>query len=123
MVCLRDKDQEVSPNVEEKIELAQLNLCKKISFSANGDASEIHDIITSNFPILSDCGGYTLMRTADNYRSLVAIEGPESGITVSFLKDILRQAKLYVRPLQSSIEKHDLKSSSTEEEVFFLLHI
>ena len=36
------------------------------------------------------------MRTADNSRSLVTIEGPDSGITVAFLKDILRQAKLYV---------------------------
>jgi len=30
----------------------QLNLCKKLSFLAEGDSPEIHDIITSNFPIV-----------------------------------------------------------------------
>ena len=60
-VCLRSKDQDVSPSIEEKIELAQLKLCKMVAFSAEGDAAEIHDIITYNFPVLSDCGGYTLM--------------------------------------------------------------
>ena len=36
------------------------------------------------------------MRTADNSRSLVAVEGPDGGTTVPFLKDILRQARLYI---------------------------
>ena len=32
VVCLRSKDEHVSPNIEEKIELAQLKLCKKFAF-------------------------------------------------------------------------------------------
>ena len=58
---IRDRTQDTSPNTEEKIELAQLSLSKKLVFPAEGDAAEVHDIILSNFPILSECGGYTLM--------------------------------------------------------------
>ena len=114
VVCLRDRTQDTSPNTEEKIELAQLSLSKKLVFPAEGDAAEVHDIILSNFPILSECGGYTLMRTADNSRSLVAVEGPDGGTTVPFLKDILRQARLYIRPLQSDIEEYQLKILNRE---------
>ena len=94
--------------------MAQLSLSKKLVFPAEGDAAEVHDIILSNFPILSECGGYTLMRTADNSRSLVAVEGPDGGTTVPFLKDILRQARLYIRPLQSDIEEYRLKILNRE---------
>jgi hypothetical protein len=42
---------------------------------------------------------------------MVEIEGPpESGMTVSYLKDILNHAKLYVRPLQKDITHEDMKA-------------
>ena len=53
--------------------------------------------------MLEDCGGYTLLRLAENSHNMVEIEGPDGGMTVSFLKDILNQAKLYIRPLQKDI--------------------
>ena len=40
---------------------------------------------------------------------MVEIEGPDSGMTVSYLKDILNQAKLYIRPLQKDISEEDMK--------------
>ena len=96
VICLKNCDQETSPSTEEKIELAQLNLgLRKLVFSAEGDANHVHDVICRSFPIL-ECGGHTLMRVSENSRDLVAIEGPDGGVTVPFLKDILRQAKLYV---------------------------
>ena len=96
--------------MEEKIELAQLNLgLRKLVFNSEGDANHIHDIILEAFPILDDCGGYTLMRVAENSRNLIAIEGPDGGTTVTFLKDILRQAKLYLRPLQCDVPEVKLK--------------
>ena len=94
VIFLKDCDQETSPSTEEKIELAQLNLgLKKVVFSREGDANHIHDIICKAFPILEECRGYTLMRVSENSRNLVAIEGPDGGVTVTFLKDILHQAK------------------------------
>ena len=115
VICLKDSDQECSPSTEEKIELAQLNLgLRKLVFSAEGDAAHIHDVILEAFPILDECGGYTLMRVSENSRDLVGIEGPDGGVTVPFLKDILRQAKLYVRPLQCDIPEEKLKALNKE---------
>lgn len=115
VICLKDSEQEFSPSTEEKIELAQLNLgLRKLVFSAEGDAAHIHDVILEAFPILDECGGYTLMRVSENSRDLVGIEGPDGGVTVPFLKDILRQAKLYVRPLQCDIPEEKLKALNKE---------
>ena len=77
----------------------------------DGDANHIRGIIMEAFPILDECGGYMLMRVAENSRDLVAIEGgPDGGICVLFLKEILCQAKLYVRPLQCDLPEDKLKS-------------
>lgn len=115
VICLKDSEQSMSPTTEEKIELAQMNLgLRKLVFSAKGDSSHIHQVITDAFPILDECGGYTLMRVADNSRELVAIEGPDGGVTVTFLKDILRQAKLYIRPLQCDVPEDKLKKLNEE---------
>ena len=50
------------------------------------------------------------MGVSENSRDLVAIEGPDGGVTVPFHKDILRQAKLYIRPLQYDIPDKKLKA-------------
>ena len=115
VVCLKECAQETAPNAEEKMELAKLNLgTKKLVFNAEGNANHIHEIITDEFPILEECGGYTLMRVSENSRDLVAIEGPDGDVTIPFLKDILRQAKLYVRPLQCNIPEDRLKQLNKE---------
>ena len=81
-------------------------------FNTDGDAEHIHDVLLKNFPVLESCGGYTLLRLAENSHSMVEIEGPDSGMTVSYLKDILNQAKLYIRPLQKDISEEDMKPYS-----------
>ena len=115
VICLKDCNQETSPSTEEKIELVQLYLgLKKLVFSAEGNANHIHDVMCSSFPILEECGGYTLMCVSENCRELVAVEGPDGGVTVTFLKDILLQAKLYIRPLQCDIPEERLKMLNKE---------
>ena len=66
-------------------------------------------MLLDKFPVLESCGGYTLLRLAENSHSMVEIEGPESGTTVTYLKDILNHAKLYIRPLQKNITDDDMK--------------
>lgn len=107
-ICLKYKDQNWLPSTEERIELAKLGLgLKKIVYQADGDAKHIHEMITSSFPVLESCGGYTLLRLGENSRELIPVDGPDSGMSIPFLKDILRQAKLFVRPLQSDISKEE----------------
>jgi len=67
-------------------------------------------LILNEWPVLENCGGYTLLRLAENSHSLVEIEPPLSGhISVQFLKSILNNATLYIRPLQRSIEFADMQ--------------
>ncbi len=112
-VCLKFQDQTTwIPQVQERIELAKLGLGrKKLTFNADGDAQHVHDIIISNFPVLDSYGGYTLLRLKENSRKLVAIDSPDCSITVPFLTDILRQAKLYICPLQLTKEAETFCSS------------
>ena len=90
------REQTWLPTTEERIELAKLGLgLKKLTFDADGDAQHIHDIITTAYPMLIACGGYTLMRLAENSRELVSIDGPDGGMTIPFLKDIcVRQSSM-----------------------------
>ena len=121
-ICLKFQDQTWLPSTEERIKLSKLGLgLKKLVFEADGDPQHIHDIITSTFPVLECCGGYTLMRLKENSRDLVPIDGPDGGITVPFLKDILRQAKLFVCPLQSDVTEEDAEKFCSKSDIVSIL--
>ena len=108
-ICLTESDQTWKPSPEEKMKLAKMGLgLKEISFIIDGE-DHVHDALLSTFPVLAKCGGYTLLRLGGGSKSLVEIEGPKSGITVPYLRDILNQAKLYMRPLQCDISEEDVK--------------
>lgn len=81
----------------------------EVVFNVDGDAEHIHQVLLEKFPVLESCGGYSLLRLAENSHSMVEIEGPDSGLTVPYLKDIVNQAKLYIRPLQKDITDEDVK--------------
>ena len=89
--------------------LAKLGLgLRELVFDSDGDADHVHSTILAAYPVLENCGGYTLLRLGSGSKSLVEIEGPETGITVPYLKDILNQAKLYITPLQCDITEEDV---------------
>lgn len=52
--------------------------------------------------MLKDAGGYELLR-ASNGRTLDVIPTPPGGYTVAYLKDVMQQAKIYIRPIQKCI--------------------
>ena len=109
-ICLRDRQQGSKPSAEEKMELARMGLgLAEVVFNADGDAEHIHSMLTKKFPVLDSC------RLGENSRALVEIKGPDSGLTVRYLKDILNQAKLYIRPLQSDISEEDMKPYRASE--------
>ena len=109
--CLSHCQQTLKPTPQEKISLAKIGLeTKSLVFSLEGNAHHVHSVITKEWPVLERCGGYTLLRLAENSHSLVEIEPPLSGhINVQFLKAILNNATLYIRPLQRSIEYVDMQ--------------
>ncbi|XP_062514725.1 uncharacterized protein LOC134190287 [Corticium candelabrum] len=112
-ICLCDKEQSLKPSSEEKIELAKMGLgLGEALFDGDGDAEHIHRVLLEKFPVLEACGGYTLLCLAENSHHMVEIEEPDSGMTVPFLKDVVNQAKLYIRPLQREITKENMKKYS-----------
>ena len=109
--CLANSQQTIKPTPQEKISLAKMGLTTKVLvFEAEGSAKHVHDVIMKEYPVLENSGGYTLLRLAENSHNLVEIEEPMDGlITVEYLKDILKNATLYIRPLQCDIVYEDMK--------------
>lgn len=90
-----------------------------MTYEADGDAQHLHNVIISHFPVLDSCGGYTLMRLKESSRNLIPIDSPDRGMTIPFLKDILRQAKLFVCPLQCDISAEEAeKYCCTKEDTY-----
>jgi len=111
-ICLKHVHQTSRPSAEERMELARDGLgLAEVNFDHDGNASHIHKVLIETFPQLDQCGGYTLCRLSDNSHSLIEIEYPAKGLSVAYLKDILNQAKLYIRPLQSDIPSADSEVS------------
>ena len=103
-ICLRYKGQTKGPDTAEKMALAKVGLgLKELEFNTEGDAMHVHNVLQEAFPSLSECGGYTLHRLATNSTDLIQIEAPRGGLRVKYLKDIIKSAKLYIRPLQADI--------------------
>ena len=61
-------------------------------------------MITSSYPKLILGGGYELLRTLpNNNKEICVIPPPAGGYTVEYLKSIISQAKVYVRPIQKDL--------------------
>ncbi len=114
-MCLRYTDQQRGPDTSEKMALAKLGLgVKELCFDPDGDALHVHSVIRDAFKQLEDSGGYTLMRLAANSTDLITIEVPKGGMTVQYLKDILKKARLFIRPLQCDIADDNAEGSGSE---------
>ena len=104
-VCLADHQQLVPPSPMDKIDLIRAGLSpKNIPLFEYGEPWEFHDDIIGAFPKLANCGGYELLRTQQsNNRELFVIPSQSGGYTVQYLKSIVSQAKVYIRPIQKDL--------------------
>lgn len=65
---------------------------------------EFHEEIMSAFPKLSEGGGYELLRTQpNNNRELCVIPPKCGGYAVEYLKNVVSQAKIFIRPIQKDL--------------------
>ena len=88
------------------MQLASMGLgLRDITFESDGGEAHIDEVIFDVYPKLLLIRSYKLMRMSDVGRVLVNITVPEGGMTVSYLKDIVRQARLYVSPTQNIVDK------------------
>ena len=83
-------------------------------------AQELCDVLEVHFPKLVEGGGFELLRTEEGCpRELVVIPIPDAGYTVEYLKAIVHNAKIFIRPLQSDL---NLDPCPAEVTVITLLH-
>ena len=117
-ICLRYTDQHKAPDTEEKVKLAQMGLgFQELKFELECDSDHIHVVLLQAYPALETCGGYSLLRLGSGLSSLVTIEPPRGGFTVRYLRDILKAAKLFIRPIQKDIESDDEEGESSNNGV------
>ena len=105
-ICLANIDQITPPSSLDKATLIRAGLGpRKLSLFEYGESFEFHQSIMDSFPRLADGGGYELLHTKKNTnRELCVIPpSPPGGYTVDYLKSIVSQAKIYIRPIQKKL--------------------
>ena len=105
VVCLSDKDAKTVPTGgAEREQLAQAGLGEKKIIIEDVECSvrEFRDALTKEFPKLSGCGGYDLLRCIPNSKSLEAMN---SAVTHSpkLLKSIIGGGRVFIRPIQQNL--------------------
>jgi len=111
-VCLSSTTSTKTPGPVLSGNLMRAGLGKKsISIFSFADSTELHNEIMNTFPSLENGGGYELLRVGEpkgQRNSLIVIPQPREGYTVDYLKEVVRQAKVYIRPIQQdlSMEVH-----------------
>ena len=103
--CLADTTQNCTSPLSTVAKLMNAGLGKKqISFMECAYSAETHVQILSAFPALKEAGGYELMRVGEKQRNkLELIPVPLQGYTARYLKEVARQAKINIRPLQGNL--------------------
>ena len=93
------------PPCLEIADLIRAGLGRKQITLFDGDGShELHREILHTFPRLSEGGGYELLRVAESgQRNLCVIPSLSGGYSVSYLREVLHQAKVYIRPVQNDL--------------------
>jgi hypothetical protein len=102
-VCLSDIEQVKTPSAFERSKLLAAGLrLKKLTLSLTDDYDDVHYYIMEAFPKLKDAGGYELLRSS-NGRVLEVVPAPPGGYSASYLKDVMQQAKICIRPIQKCL--------------------
>lgn len=85
----------------------------------HGDNDDLQFSVMEAFPQLKDVGGYELLK-ANQSRVLEVIPSPVDGYTASYLKDVVGQGKVYIRPIQRDLSLKPVASSVCSMHVLLL---
>ena len=100
-VCLSHPDDTEPPDASERAKLLLAGLGeRKVNLIAHGDIRE--DLLTE-YPKLRAGGGFELLRLKAP-RELDVIPIPRGGYTVQYLKTVIQNAKVYIRPIQAPLD-------------------
>ena len=95
-----NQGQVCSCSSAQKMELASVGLgLKNLTFHKMATNEEIEAVIYEAFPKLAGLD-FEFLRTG-SHQKLMVISRPAQGMTITYLRDIVQQSKMYIRPLQS----------------------
>lgn len=72
----------------------------------------------ASFPVLSGCGGFELLRCVSNSKNLEIIKVSEAQ-SPSLLKQMIGNARVFIRPIQKDIDLDDNDQLSSISQVNF----
>ena len=115
-VCLANTACTKPPTSLHAGELLRAGLGRKqLTMFGFGDSSDFHSEIMNAFPDLKEGGGYELLRVGDSggqRNTLQLIPSPPEGYTVNYVKEVVHQAKVYIRPVQQNLSLQPKPSQS-----------
>ena len=104
-MCLSDPNQDIVPSASEKFCLKESGLVEtKIVFPISAGWEKMKEEILRSFPKLRCGGGIELLRTDGPYSKSLTKISPQQLTSVSKLKEYMQQARIYVRPIQCSLD-------------------
>ena len=123
MVCLPSKDAKRVPGTaaEREILVAAGLREKRVTIpNLNCSWEEFKAEILASFPVLSGCGGFELLRCVPNSKDLEIIKVSVAQ-SPSLLKQMIGNARVFIRPIQKDINLDDLLASISQ--VIFHTHL
>ena len=74
----------------------------RLDYCRDAKSEEIDTLIMAAFPKLIELG-YEFLITDQKSSRLVLIATPAVGMTITYMKDIVLQSKLYIRPINGNV--------------------
>ena len=108
-VCFRNVPDPAERELLKRAGLGE----KRFPIEVHSEAQELYQEFLYHYPKLADGGGYELLRMNDG-RSLDVITEPSNGYSVEFFKSVVSSAKIYIRPLQMSLDTEENVASQNK---------
>ncbi|XP_071829806.1 uncharacterized protein [Apostichopus japonicus] len=105
-VCLALPSSERIPSDLTKKILKSAGLGKKkLALDSAMTASELREHLFDEYPKLRDAGGFQYLKTSGQHKVFEVIPlAPSGGYSVANIKAIVKQAKVYLRPIQAELD-------------------
>lgn len=87
---------------------------KKLALDSAMTASELREHLFDEYPKLRDAGGFQYLKTSGQHKVFEVIPlAPSGGYSVANIKAIVKQAKVYLRPIQAELDLSAVVSSNS----------
>ena len=93
------------PDATDRVTLKLAGLGeKRFALDRNATAQDVYDSLEFQYPKLMNGGGFELLRACEGgSKELEVLPIPVGGYTTEYLKAVINNAKLYIRPLQTDL--------------------